>query len=102
LTGHRRHRVPDEPAVPQRLGSAARAGGKGRGFAVVADEVPTLAPRAAVAAKEFRDLIEVSANEVERGSALVGSAVATMQDIVIQTDMSSELDMRAEQRKRDL
>jgi methyl-accepting chemotaxis protein len=60
---------------------AARAGEQGRGFAVVAGEVRTLAQRAAVAAREIRDLISASAERVEAGTALVGQAGATMQDV---------------------
>ncbi len=61
---------------------AARAGEQGRGFAVVASEVRSLAGRSADAAKEIRQLISHSAQQVDAGSQLVGRAGATMQDIV--------------------
>ena len=61
---------------------AARAGQEGRGFAVVASEVRALAQRSASAAKEIKDLIDISMSKVERGSQLVGDAGATMTDIV--------------------
>jgi methyl-accepting chemotaxis protein len=61
---------------------AARAGEQGRGFAVVASEVRSLAHRADAAAKEVRQLIEASAAQVEEGSALVGQAGGTMEEIV--------------------
>jgi methyl-accepting chemotaxis protein len=61
---------------------AARAGEQGRGFAVVASEVRNLAHRSASAAKEIKALIEVSVQEVDTGTRLVGKAGATMQEIV--------------------
>ena len=61
---------------------AARAGEQGRGFAVVASEVRSLAGRSADAAKEIKSLISASVDRVERGSALVDQAGATMQEIV--------------------
>ncbi|MYM26175.1 HAMP domain-containing protein [Duganella sp. FT135W] len=61
---------------------AARAGEQGRGFAVVASEVRVLAQRADAAAKEVRQLIEASAAQVGEGSALVGQAGGTMDEIV--------------------
>ena len=61
---------------------AARAGEQGRGFAVVAAEVRSLAQRSAGAAKEIKTLIDDSVQKVETGNQLVGSAIATMDEIV--------------------
>jgi methyl-accepting chemotaxis protein len=61
---------------------AARAGEQGRGFAVVATEVRSLAGRSAAAAREIKTLISASVERVERGSAQVDQAGATMQEVV--------------------
>ncbi|MBT2337258.1 MCP four helix bundle domain-containing protein [Variovorax paradoxus] len=61
---------------------AARAGEQGRGFAVVASEVRSLAQRSGAAAKEIKGLIDDSVGKVDAGSALVGEAGRTMQEIV--------------------
>jgi methyl-accepting chemotaxis protein len=51
---------------------AARAGDAGRGFAVVATEVRALAQRSADAAKEIKQLISASGQQVASGVRLVG------------------------------
>jgi methyl-accepting chemotaxis protein len=61
---------------------AARAGEQGRGFAVVASEVRNLAQRSSSAAKEIKMLIDDSVGKVSTGTALVGEAGATMEQIV--------------------
>jgi methyl-accepting chemotaxis protein len=61
---------------------AARAGEQGRGFAVVATEVRNLAQRTVTAAKEIKQLIGESVETVVAGTALVGTAGQTMNEIV--------------------
>jgi methyl-accepting chemotaxis protein len=64
---------------------AARAGEQGRGFAVVASEVRSLAHRSADAAREIKSLINASVERANEGTALVGKAGATMDEIVAST-----------------
>jgi aerotaxis receptor len=61
---------------------AARAGEQGRGFAVVASEVRNLAHRSASAAREIKQLIDVSIEKVDAGARLTGNAGATMEQVI--------------------
>ncbi|HYD74640.1 methyl-accepting chemotaxis protein [Ramlibacter sp.] len=70
---------------------AARAGEQGRGFAVVATEVRNLAQRSAAAAKEIKGLIADSVGSVEQGRKMVGSAEATMNEVVGSVKAVSEV-----------
>ncbi|MEQ8479446.1 MAG: methyl-accepting chemotaxis protein [Hoeflea sp.] len=60
---------------------AARAGEAGKGFAVVAQEVRELAQRSATAAKDIKDLINKSSNEVQTGVSLVTSTGDALREI---------------------
>jgi methyl-accepting chemotaxis protein len=60
---------------------AARAGEQGRGFAVVASEVRSLAQRSSSAAKEIKDLIANSVQQVQDGSMLANQAGQTMAEV---------------------
>ncbi|MFZ4550457.1 MAG: methyl-accepting chemotaxis protein [Aquabacterium sp.] len=61
---------------------AARAGEQGRGFAVVASEVRMLAHRSAEAAREIKQLVTTSGEQVERGTLLVDEAGVAMRETV--------------------
>ncbi len=61
---------------------AARAGEQGRGFAVVASEVRALAGRSADAARQIKELILASGQQVDQGSTLVGHAGQTIRELV--------------------
>ena len=61
---------------------AARAGDQGRGFAVVASEVRVLAQRSAAAAREIKQLIQTSHEQVEQGAQNAGLAGTTMTEVV--------------------
>ncbi len=60
---------------------AARAGEQGRGFAVVASEVRSLAQRSSSAAKEIKELIAGSLQQIQDGSTLAGEAGQTMNSV---------------------
>ncbi|WP_105605538.1 methyl-accepting chemotaxis protein [Cronobacter sakazakii] len=70
---------------------AARAGEQGRGFAVVASEVRNLAQRSSVAAKEIKELIEQSGEQVVLGSDRVARAGESMKRIIGSIKQVSEL-----------
>ncbi len=61
---------------------AARAGSAGKGFAVVADEVRSLASKSDQAAKQTKEMIEHSMNNVERGNSLTDEVSQALDETV--------------------
>jgi methyl-accepting chemotaxis protein len=70
---------------------AARAGEQGRGFAVVATEVRSLAGRSASAAKQIKELINVSVSQVTEGVRLADAAGNQMTEVVISINKVASL-----------
>ena len=70
---------------------AARAGDAGKGFAVVASEVRALAQRSAEAAKDVKDRINASSEQVEAGVEMVGETGKALERIVGHITGISEL-----------
>lgn len=70
---------------------AARAGSSGKGFAVVASEVRALAHRSSDAARQIKDLIIGSSDEVKNGVDLVEKAGEALEDVIERVGNISEL-----------
>lgn len=61
---------------------AARAGEAGKGFAVVADEIGKLATESSKAANMTRELIGISMDEINKGSAIADGVMSSLQESV--------------------
>jgi len=72
---------------------AARAGEQGRGFAVVASEVRALAVRSADAARQIKQLVAASQEQVGNGTDLADQAGQAMQSVVHEIQRVSQLVM---------
>ncbi|MGB3712144.1 MAG: methyl-accepting chemotaxis protein [Erythrobacter sp.] len=81
---------------------AARAGDAGKGFAVVANEVRALAQRSADAARDIKELINASTQQVSDGVSLVGETGTLLEAIVdrvggVSTQVADIAEMAASQ-----
>jgi aerotaxis receptor len=70
---------------------AARAGEQGRGFAVVASEVRALAQRSGNAAKEIRELIVKSADQITSSAGRMQHANKTIEQMVTEVNQVGAL-----------
>ncbi|WP_279636667.1 methyl-accepting chemotaxis protein [Paraburkholderia aromaticivorans] len=85
---------------------AARAGEQGRGFAVVASEVRSLAQRSSSAAREIKELISTSVEQIREGTAEVEQAGKTMSEVTQAvrrvTDIMGEIAAASEEQSRGI
>lgn len=70
---------------------AARAGEDGKGFAVVADEIGKLALESSKAASTTKELIEVSMEEIGKGTAIAAGAMDSLKESVSAVNQVNEM-----------
>lgn len=70
---------------------AARAGEAGKGFAVVADEIGKLALESSKAASTTKELIEISLEEIHKGTAIAASAMDSLEESVSAVNRVNEM-----------
>jgi len=70
---------------------AARAGSAGKGFAVVADEVRNLASKSARAAKDTTALIESAIQSVQHGTKIADETAQSLSSIITSNNTTSSL-----------
>lgn len=70
---------------------AARAGEAGRGFAVVASEISSLADASGRAVNTTRDLIQLSMEEIDKGTGLANEVLISLQESVEAVERANAL-----------
>ena len=70
---------------------AARAGEAGKGFAVVADEIGKLALESSKAANTTKELIEISMEEIHKGTAIAAGAMDSLKESVSAVNHVNEM-----------
>ena len=70
---------------------AARAGEAGKGFAVVANEISSLADASGRALNTTRDMIQLSMEEIEKGTGLANAVLDSLQESVAAVERANAL-----------
>lgn len=70
---------------------AARAGEAGKGFAVVANEISSLADASGRAVNTTRDMIQLSMEEIEKGTGLANAVLDSLQESVAAVERANAL-----------
>lgn len=70
---------------------AARAGEAGKGFAVVANEISSLADASGRAVNTTRDMIQLSMEEIDKGTGLANAVLDSLQESVMAVERANTL-----------